>query len=354
MNKKRFRFNLENRLKLEAWLKMPFNGGFENLAISKKLVRIAHMLCCSQTTVSREVMGRGFTYDNYDANKAQLDSERKVSLGNSHYSYSDDHRVLLLSVFERFAQNNDWSPSAFLLRLKHELDDSVKIPSLELLYQWIYADAAAGGKLYKLLPRIHKKRKKQKPSKQDKISNKVSIHERDAVVDGRTRLGDFEIDSVVSAGNKAGITTANDRKSRFCLGRHAQSKCSDTTKDTIIVMLRPHMHKLKTITSDNGTEFAEHLKIAKHLKVKYYFADPYCSNQRGSNENINGMIRRYFTKGTDFTEITENELQKVIDKINHLPRKIHNGKTAHEIYYGVNKTLVKAKQRKILNSAFRT
>ncbi|RTL01662.1 MAG: IS30 family transposase [Proteobacteria bacterium] len=75
--------------------------------------------------------------------------------------------------------------------------------------------------------------------------------------------------------------------------------------------------------------------------MNYYFADPYCSNQRGGNENINGMIRRYFPKGTEFTNVTEKELQDVIDTINHLPRKIHNGKTAHEIYYGVNKTLVK-------------
>ncbi len=300
MIKKRFRFNLELRLKLEAWLAMPFYGLFENLPIAKKLPRIADMLGCAITTVKREVIDRGFTYDNYNAHQAQIDSERKVSSGNTHYTYSEEHRVLLLSEFKVFAENNDWSPAAFLLRLKHELDDSVRIPSLELLYQWIYEDARLGGELYKSLPRGQKKRKKQKANKPKKINDKVSIHERDAVVESRTRLGDFEIDSVVSVGNKAGITTANDRTSRFCLAKHAKSKYGDATKDTVLVMLRPHMRKLKTITSDNGTEFAEHLKIAKHLKVKYYFADPYCSNQRGSNENINGMIRRYFPKGTDF------------------------------------------------------
>lgn len=354
MIEKRFRFNLDRRLKLEAWLVMPFYGIFENLPMAKKLPKIADMLGCSITTVKREVINRGFSYDNYNAYQAQNDSDRKVSAGNTHYLYSEEQRVLLLSEFKIFAQNKDWSPKAFLLRLKLELDKSVTIPCLELLYQWVYEDARLGGELYKLLPRGQKRRKKQKSNSQNKINNKVSIHERDAVVSSRTRLGDFEIDSVVSAGNKAGITTANDRTSRFCLAKHAKSKHGDATKDTILVMLRPHMRKLKTITSDNGTEFAEHLAIAKHLKVNYYFADPYCSNQRGGNENINGMIRRYFPKGTEFTNVTEKELQDVIDTINHLPRKIHNGKTAHEIYYGVNKTLVKAKHRRVLNLAFRS
>ena len=354
MDKKRFRFDLETRLKLESWLVMPFYGGLENLSESKKLAKISQMLGCSQTTVSREVKGRGFTYDNYNAHKADLDSIRKTSEANAHFTYSKEQRELLLSEFLCFAEKSSWSPAAFIMRLNHELGKVVKIPSLELLYQWIYEDAVSGGKLYKLLPRSHKKRKKHKLNKQERIINKVSIHERGVEANERRRIGDIEIDSVVSAGNKSGINTATDRKSRFSLAKHSPSKYGNVTRNNIIVMLRPHMNKIKTITSDNGTEFAEHLTIAKHLKVKYFFADPYCSNQRGSNENLNGMIRRYFPKGTDFTKVTPDRLQQVMNNINNLPRKIHKGKTAHEVYYGVNKKVFKAKHRKTLISAFRT
>ena len=96
------------------------------------------------------------------------------------------------------------------------------------------------------------------------------------------------------------------------------------------------------------------MAIASELNAQYYFAAPYSSYQRGSNEHGNGMIRRYFPKGTDFSLVTEDELQLALYIINHLPRKIHNGKTAHEISYSINKKLIPAKQRKILICAFCT
>ena len=120
------------------------------------------------------------------------------------------------------------------------------------------------------------------------------------------------------------------------------------------VMLLKYKKKIKTITSDNGREFAKHLEIAKRLNASYYFADPYSSYQRGSNENANGIIRRFFPKGTDFSKVTNSELEQVIYLINHLPRKIHSGRTAHEVYYGKNKKLISAKHRKTIVCAFRT
>jgi IS30 family transposase len=133
-----------------------------------------------------------------------------------------------------------------------------------------------------------------------------------------------------------------------------KNKTGDETQVKLLEMLLVHNKKIKTITSDNGVEFALHLTIASELNAQYYFADPYFSYQLGSNEHGNRIMRRYFPKGTDFSLVTENELQLVLYKINHLTRKIHNGKTAHEIFYGINKKLISAKQRKILICTFHT
>jgi transposase, IS30 family len=118
-------------------------------------------------------------------------------------------------------------------------------------------------------------------------------------------------------------------------------------------MLLKYKKKIKTITSDNGSEFAKHLEIAKKLNALYYFAAPSSSYQSGSNENANGIIRRFFSRGTDFSKVADKDLEKVIYLINHMPRKTHSGKTAHEVYYGANKKLISAKRRKIMVCAFR-
>ena len=227
-------------------------------------------------------------------------------------------------------------------------------PSLETIYQWIYEDGLTGGKLYKFLPRQHKRRKAKVNYREQKVADKISIHLREEVVDNRSRCGDIEIDSVVGPLNKAGIVTVTDRKSRFNIAGLVTSKSSDDALKKLLELLLKHKKRIKTITSDNGKEFAKHKEIAAALNAAYYFADPYSSYQRVSNEHANGMIRRYFPKGTDFAMITESELQHALYLINHLPRKIHNGRTAHEVYYGINKKLIPAKQRKILAFAFST
>jgi transposase, IS30 family len=334
------RFTLETRVRLETLLSLPDYGGIVPVSTSKRVKKISDMLSFNISSIWREVRGRGFTYDNYDAHIAHSKALKAVSDGNTHYRYSQEQKGLILSTFRMYAQDNGWSPNALLLRLKTELPVGIEIPSLETIYQWIYEDGVSGGDLYKC--------------REQKISNKISIHLREAVVDDRSRIGDIEIDSVVGPANKAGIITATERKSRFSMAGLVESKNGDETLRKLLDLLLKHKKKIKTITSDNGIEFAQHLAIASTLNAMYYFADPYSSYQRGSNEHANGMIRRYFPKGTDFATITENELQLAIHKINHLPRKIHNGKTAHEVYYGINKKLIPKKQRNIIAGAFRT
>ena len=348
------RLDLEKRIRLETLLMLPFGGGLVIMKTSKKLPIIAKLLEVSLATIHREVKGRGFGYDNYNAKLAHADSLRKVANGNTHYTYSKEQQALILELFERSATEKGWSPNALCIRLKRELPSDLKMPSVELMYQWIYEDSRGGGNLYKLLLRKHKKRKAIVKHREQKISDKVSIHQRSPLVEERGRIGDLEIDSIVGPANKPGMVTVTERKSRFNMASLVDSKSGDTTLRTLLELLLKHKKRIKTITSDNGVEFSRHLAMAATLNAMYYFADPYSSYQRGSNENANGMIRRFFPKGTDFVAVSEKELQEALSKINHLPRKIHNGKTAHEVYYGISRSLIPAKQRKSLIFAFRT
>lgn len=348
------RLTLETRIRLETLLNLPFSGMLGALPMSKKLPKVAELLKVSISTLYREVKGRGFTYDNYNAQKAHLDSLNKISVGNTHYKYSEEQKQLILASFVEYSTKQNWSPNALLMRLRDELPSTIRLPTIETVYQWIYEDSLSGGVLYKYLPRKHKKRKHNIKQREQRINDKVSIHLRSIIVDERSRCGDLEIDSIVGPSNKAGALTATDRKSRYTLAKLVSSKSGDETLTKLLSLLLSHKKRIKTITSDNGFEFAKHLDIASKLNVMYYFADPYSSYQRGSNEHANGMIRRYFPKGTDFNDVTENQLQQALYKINHLPRKIHGGKTAHEVYYGINKKLIPARQRKIITFAFRS
>ena len=305
------RLTLEKRIRLETLLKLPFSGFMDNLSMAKKLPKIAKLLEISQSTIYREVIERGFDYASYDANKAQLQSLDKVSNGNKRYRYSEEQKQLILEMYKEFATNKSWSPNALMLRLKTELAPNIKLPSVEIIYQWIYEDAGNGGVLYKLLPRSHRKRKRKAVQRKEIISNKQSIHSRDEIVEERSRIGDIEIDSVVGPFNHAGIITGTERRSRYNMARLVKNKTGNETLAKLLEMLLVHKKKIKTITSDNGVEFALHLAIASELNAQYYFADPYSSYQRGSNEHGNGMIRRYFPKGTNFSLVTEGELQLV-------------------------------------------
>lgn len=187
------RFTLETRFRLETLLKLPDYGGLVSAKLSKRRCKISEMLSFNVSSIWREVIGRCFTYDNYDGHTAHSKALKSVSDGNTHYKYSQEQKKLILSTFRSYAEDKGWSPNALLLRLKDELPVGIKIPSLETIYQWVYEDNISGGDLYKCLPRQHKKRKKKVNCREQKIGNKISIHLRDAVVDERSRIGDIPL-----------------------------------------------------------------------------------------------------------------------------------------------------------------
>lgn len=208
----------------------------------------------------------------------------------------------------------------------------------ETVYQLIYADKAEGGELYTHLRIVSKSYRKRYGhyDHRGKIKNQVGIDERPAVVDKRSRIGDWELDTVIGKQHKAGIVSLTERKSRLESMANVPSKDAETVKKAILRLLKPVVKHVHTLTSDNGKEFAGHEAIAEALDAKFYFAHPYSSWERGLNENTNGLIRQYFPKHRDFTTITELEIQQAMDKLNNRPRKCLGMKTPNQVFFGIN------------------
>lgn len=214
----------------------------------------------------------------------------------------------------------------------------------ESVYRYIYQDKASGGTLYKKLTRACKKYKKRYGSydKRGQLVNRVSIDERPDIVDTKSRIGDWEGDTVIGKGRKNAFVTMVERKTLFTVVKRIESKHADITADALISSMKPLQSHILTITLDNGKEFAQHEKIGEKLNADVYFAHPYSSWERGINENTNGLLRRYFPKGTDFMTLSEEEIEDVVYKLNHRPRKTRGYKTPHELFTGQSEILVAA------------
>ncbi len=165
------------------------------------------------------------------------------------------------------------------------------------------------------------------------IKDRVSIKERPKIIDSRERIGDWEGDLVEGKKGTGFFVTHVDRATRFLLARKINDKKSVSFNEATIEAFKTIPSKrCITLTLDNGKEFSAFKKVEETLNIDVYFADPYCSWQRGTNEHTNGLIRRFFPKGTNFTKLTDGQLQDVVDTINHRPRKILNYRTPDEIF----------------------
>ena len=197
-------------------------------------------------------------------------------------------------------------------------------------------DKCDGGTLYKHLRHLHKSHRKRYGSyeRRGRIKNAVSIEQRPAIVDSRSRIGDWEGDTVIGKDHKSVIYTLVDRKSLYTVIVKLNGKNATELADKTIKALKPLSSKIHTITYDNGLEFAEHERQAKALDADIYFAHPYSSWERGINENTNGLIRQYFPKGTDFNKVTNSQIEFVMERLNTRPRKTRGGKQPVELFLG--------------------
>ena len=214
----------------------------------------------------------------------------------------------------------------------------------ETVYQLVYEDKARGGDLYKHLRIMSKGYRKRYGSydSRGKIRNRVSIDERPAHVDKRRRIGDWEGDTVIGKGRKSALLTLVERKTLYTIIVKLNGKRADLLAQAMIAKISPIKARFKTLTLDNGLEFAEHEQIAQSLQANVYFAHPYSSWERGINENTNGLIRQYFPKGTDFNLVSESQIDFVMKRLNNRPRKTRGGKTPNELFTGQRVDLLAA------------
>jgi IS30 family transposase len=297
------------------------------IASFDRVKNIAKVLNVSKSTIYREIK-RNKSFDGcYDSSIAQKKSIlRRVSA-----SKSKSFKKLTPKVGQYIVDKLKlkWSPEQISGRMKQDI--KVKV-SYKTIYNFIKKDKLTGGVLFKLLSHQGKRYRYNKVSI-PRIINRVDISKRPKIVDKKRRIGDFEIDTVVSAKNtgKSCLLTMVDRKSKVLFVRKVLDKSALAIQNAIEYIYQNTLVPFKTLTSDNGTEFAYHYDISKNIGCDFYFARPYQSCDRGLNEHTNGLIRKYLPKGTNFDTITNEEIEQIQNSINNRPRKALNYKTPNEV-----------------------
>ena len=283
--------------------------------------KIAKQLKVSQSTISRE-FSRNTGKRGYRFKQAQTSTDTRRLVACKAIKMT----TALIALIESKLIIK-WSPEQVSGWLRE--DQSIDI-SYETIYQHIGSDKKSGGHLFQHLRRkgkAYQSRSKDKQAGRGFIKNRISIDERPHVVDDKSRMGDWEIDLVIGKGHSGALVTIVERKTSFTVSTRVDDKSAKTVTAATIALLAPFKGAVLTITADNGKEFAYHEKMTESLKCDVYFADPYCSWQRGLNENTNGLLRQYWPKSTDFKKVSQSAVQDVIVNLNDRPRKKLNYKT---------------------------
>lgn len=303
--------------------------------LQKKTKRkdIARIVGCSQSTISREIRRNSTEQGNYLWVKAHAKAmeRRKRTTSNR----AKDPAIVWEAL--ELLKEEDWSPEQISAEMKKRGKDI----SHELIYRHIRADETG-----ELAPHCrHKMRYNRhgRPDRTTRVRNipaRVSIHERPAEADG-TRFGDWEMDTIVGKDGKGAIVTLTERSTNMLLmERLPQGKHPEPLAQAVIRLLFPYRETIRTITTDNGSEFCAHKLISKALSPKgtkdpnlVYFADSYSSWQKGAIENANKLIRQYIPKGTDFSTLTDKFISEIQHKINRRPRKKLNFESPKKVFF---------------------
>lgn len=285
------------------------------------------------STVSEELKRGSLPSGEYVAIRAQrLSQDRKANRQER-----EQLKNPWLYAYVRDKLRLGWSPEQITGRLKKDYpDDRSRRLSPETIYRFIYAREQADKRLWEYLPRKQHKRKKQhgRSVHKSRIPNRVSIHDRPAEIEDRSTFGHWEGDTVEGQRSKHdGIHTEVERKTRKLLARKVARIASlETVTAQIYLFKRLPLAARQTTTLDNGKEQHLHGQLTAALGLDVYFADPYSSWQRGTNENTNGLLRRYLPKRTDFTTLTQDELDDIVEEINNRPRKCLDYATPNEVF----------------------
>jgi len=286
---------------------------------------IARKLGVDKSTICREINNRstpnGYFSDvaqlNYEINRRKTGRRRKLK-----YSKTQNYVLEKLMI--------GWSPEQISGRML--LDKRVDYVCMETIYNWVYTDSVCKkDKVFQYLRFAKRRRTKHhgRKTKSEKILNKTSIHDRPDIVSRRIEYGHWEGDSVIYT-HKQAINTLNELMTGIVKFTKLERKTSRLTSEAVISVLSKEC--AKTLTLDNGTEFMEHQYITRNTGVQIYFCDPYCSSQRGSNENNNGLLRRYLPRRSSIQNLSQEELDDIAWELNNRPRKRLGYLTPIEFY----------------------
>lgn len=287
--------------------------------------KIAERLARSKSTISRE-LSRNSGQKGYRPKQAQEKAQERWYEAPKAIKFNKAMQVTMIAYLRQ-----EWSPEQ-IRGYCHE--NNIPMVSHERIYLFIWEDMANGGALHKHL-RHQRKRYKKRYGSQDKrgtIPERISIDERPAIVDEKSRLGDWEGDTIIGKGHQGAVVTLVERKSKLTLAMQVDNKTEENVTAAIIALLKPYQSLVHTITFDNGKEFTNHKAIAKALKTNVFFAHPYHSWERGLNENTNGLIRQYLPKTKSLRNICHRKIIDITDKLNNRPRKTLKYKTPLDVF----------------------
>ena len=323
MQKSRRRLTLEERIIIQTLL-----------GENKSKSYIATHLNRSRSSITREVNNWiRKPSDKYDAHTAHFCAKDDY-LNKRNLDKINTHIRLKFFVYKGLLSKH--SPEQIAGRIKEQYpNDPIMSISYEAIYQHIYRHRQSylGKKLIKLLPyHHHKRREKRKFAKNRiRIKEQISIDQRPKHVELREEIGHWEGDLMIGVGQKSAIATVVERKTRYTLILKIDNRKSKTvTKAMAKALNKLPSHIRKTMTYDNGIEMANHKWLTNNTGMNIYFAHPYSSWERGTNENTNGLIRRFFPKGTDFNNITIQQIKEAEYSLNNRPRKVLGYKTPAE------------------------
>jgi len=285
---------------------------------------IAHAVERCPSTISRELR-RNRTGDEYHAAQAQRQAARRRQ-ERPLVRKMDDPEI---NQAVRAGLAQDWAPEQIAGRLRQQ--DAQRSVSAQTIYTWIKQDEDR--EHWESLLRRRGKRPNRRKNAAT-TAEAARIDNRPDVIEERLRLGDFKGDTVLGPPGTGGLATLVDRKSRFTIVTKVQSKNADHVHEKIKRRMKElDEERRHSITLDNGTEFARCGRLEKHLGMELYLADPGCPYQRGTNENTNGLIRQYFPKGTDFRDISHQEVRRVETLLNSRPRACLGFRTPAEVFF---------------------
>jgi IS30 family transposase len=286
--------------------------------------QIARQLGRSPSTISRELSRNGSCH-RYRAVAAQRMADERRGPRPQKLQQPEVRRYVVQRLRKR------WTPDEIAGRSERDCPrQRHRQLSRQTIYTWIHQQDSAGACWGRYLPSAAWKRRDAE--NRGRIAGCVSIAGRPAVVDHRGRFGDWEGDTLVGAGRHGGAVSLVERKSGYLLRGRAANLQATTVRKVAATLYRQTPPALrKTLTLDNGKEFAEHEQLAAEATLKIYFADPYCAWQRGTNENTNGLIRQFFPKGTDLARIPDHRFTTVQELLNDRPRRRLGYRTPREV-----------------------